>query len=105
MYNQSCSSGQPETATNCPSQVSSLCTLTAVIDGCVRLYVSPHWGCAGHLTTDAVVASSADIMQTTMDYMTQKWGSAAGYAQAIGITSTEISRIRMNFRKRQHPKT
>ncbi|KAL3162113.1 hypothetical protein ABBQ32_009826 [Trebouxia sp. C0010 RCD-2024] len=60
---------------------------------------------ASHLTTDAVVASSADIMQTTMDYMTQKWGSAAGYAQAIGITSTEISRIRMNFRKRQHPKT
>ena len=43
-------------------------------------------------------------METTMDYMIDKWGSASGYAKAIGITSTEISSIRMNFMKDAAPK-
>lgn len=53
----------------------------------------------GHLTTDAVLASSAHVMESAIDYMNGKWGSAAGYAKAIGITSVEISRIRLNLMK------
>lgn len=59
---------------------------------------------ASHLTTDAVLASSAHVMQTTMDYMNAKWGSAAGYAKAIGITTSEISNIRLNLMIEAAPK-
>lgn len=59
---------------------------------------------ASHLTTDAVLASSAHVMQHTMDYLNQKYGSAAGYAKAIGITDSEVSRIRLNLMKEAAPK-
>ena len=58
----------------------------------------------GHLTTDAVLASSAHVMQHTMDYLNQKYGSAAGYAKAIGITDSEVSHIRLNLMKEAAPK-
>ena len=75
-------------------------------DGHGRLCASSSDGqyLAGHLTTDAVLASSAHVMQSTIDYMNQKWGSAAGYATAIGITSTEMSRLRLNLMKEAAPK-
>ena len=38
-------------------------------------------------------------MESAIDYMNGKWGSAAGYAKAVGITSVEISRIRLNLMK------
>jgi len=54
---------------------------------------------AGHLTSDPVLASSSEVMQSTMDYMNQKYGSAAGYVKSIGITDSEVSRIRLNLMK------
>ena len=54
---------------------------------------------AGHLTTDPVLASSSEVMQSTMDYMNQKYGSAAGYVKSIGITDSEVSNIRLNLMK------
>ena len=78
---------------------------------CARLFcegltrVGSHWQhLAGHLTTDAVLASSAHVMQSAIDYMNEKWGSAAGYAKAIGITSSEISFIRLNLMKEAAPR-
>ncbi len=38
-------------------------------------------------------------MQSTMDYMNQKYGSAAGYVKSIGITDIEVSHIRLNLMK------
>ena len=55
--------------------------------------------CAGHLTTDAVLASSAEVMQSTIQYLHDKYGSAAQYAKIIGLTSTEVSLIRLNLMK------
>lgn len=43
-------------------------------------------------------------MESAIDYMNDKWGSAAGYAKAIGITSSEISNIRLNLMKEAAPK-
>ena len=54
---------------------------------------------AGHLTTDPVLASSSEVMQSTMDYMNQKYCSAAGYVKSIGITDIEVSHIRLNLMK------
>ena len=105
MHNQKCSSGRPGTATSLALQVGFLCTRTAVLNSLCETVLQAHAGeTAGHLSTDAVLASSAHVMETTMDYMIDKWGSASGYAKAIGITSTEISSIRMNFMKDAAPK-
>ncbi len=58
----------------------------------------------GHLTTDAVLASTAEVMQSTMDYLNHKYGSAAEYVKAIGITDSEVSHIRLNLMKEAAPK-
>lgn len=44
------------------------------------------------------------VMQSTMDYMNTKWGSAAGYVTAIGLTNSEVSLIRLNLMKEAAPK-
>lgn len=54
---------------------------------------------AGHLTTDPVLASSSEVMQSTMNYMNHKYVSAAGYVKSIGITDIEVSHIRLNLMK------
>ena len=43
------------------------------------------------------MASKADVMQGTIEYMNTKYGSAAGYVKAIGITPSEVSQIRLNM--------
>ena len=43
-------------------------------------------------------------MESAIGYMNDKWGSAAGYAKAIGLTSSEISHIRFNLMKEATPK-
>ena len=54
----------------------------------------------GHLTSDPVLASSSEVMQSTMDYVNYvKYGSAAGYVKSIGITDIEESHIRSNLMK------
>lgn len=58
----------------------------------------------GHLTTDAVLASSVEVMQCTMDYMNRKYGSAAGYVKSIGLTNSEVSHIRLNLMQEAAPK-
>ena len=58
----------------------------------------------GHLTTDAVLASSVEVMQSTMDYMNCKYGSAAGYVKSIGLTNSEVSHIRLNLMQEAAPK-
>lgn len=60
---------------------------------------SKRFNLASHLTTDPVLASSSEVMQSTMDYMNQKYGSAAGYVKLIGITDSEVSNIRLNLMK------
>lgn len=52
---------------------------------------------AAYLTSDEVMASKADVMQGTIEYMNSKYGSAAGYVKAIGITASEVSQIRLNM--------
>ena len=53
--------------------------------------------CAGYLTSDGVMASKAQTMQSTIEYMNRKYGSAAGYVKVIGITPSEVSAIRLNM--------
>ena len=36
-------------------------------------------------------------MQSTIEYMNRKYGSAAGYVKVIGITPSEVSQIRLNM--------
>lgn len=36
-------------------------------------------------------------MQSTIEYMNRKYGSAAGYVKVIGITPAEVSQIRLNM--------
>ena len=43
------------------------------------------------------MASKAHTMQSTIEYMNRKYGSAAGYVKAIGITPSEVSQIRLNM--------
>lgn len=52
---------------------------------------------AGYLTSDGVMASKAQTMQSTIEYMNRKYGSAAGYVKVIGITASEVSAIRLNM--------
>ena len=52
---------------------------------------------AAYLTSDEVMASKADVMQGTIEYMNTKYGSAAGYVKNIGITASEVSQIRLNM--------
>ena len=52
---------------------------------------------AGYLTSDGVMASKAQTMQSTIEYMNRKYGSAAGYVKVIGITPSEVSAIRLNM--------
>ena len=46
---------------------------------------------AGHLTSDCVMASKAQTMQITIEYINRKYGSAAGYVKVIGITAFEVT--------------
>lgn len=52
---------------------------------------------AAYLTSDEVMASKAEVMQGTIEYMNTKYGSAAGYVKAIGLTASEVSQIRLNM--------
>ena len=52
---------------------------------------------AAYLTSDDVMASKAHTMQSTIEYMNRKYGSAAGYVKVIGITPSEVSKIRLNM--------
>ncbi|DBA90427.1 hypothetical protein WJX77_002141 [Trebouxia sp. C0004] len=52
---------------------------------------------ATYLTSDGVMASKAQTMQSTIEYMNRKYGSAAGYVKVIGITPSEVSAIRLNM--------
>ncbi|DBA66099.1 hypothetical protein WJX79_008454 [Trebouxia sp. C0005] len=52
---------------------------------------------ASYLTSDGVMASKAQTMQSTIEYMNRKYGSAAGYVKVIGITASEVSAIRLNM--------
>ncbi|KAL3144317.1 hypothetical protein ABBQ32_004079 [Trebouxia sp. C0010 RCD-2024] len=54
-------------------------------------------GLATYLTSDCVMASKAHTMQSTIEYMNRKYGSAAGYVKVIGITPSEVSQIRLNM--------
>ncbi len=78
-----------------------LCTGTTV-----HIYISfslslcpfqPMLCAAGYLTSDGVMASKAQTMQSTIEYMNRKYGSAAGYVKVIGITPSEVSAIRLNM--------
>ena len=50
------------------------------------------------------MASKADVMQGTIEYMNTKYGSAAGYVKAIGLTPSEVSQIRLNMLLRAAPR-
>lgn len=72
----------------------------------VHIYISfslslyafqPMLCAAGYLTSDGVMASKAQTMQSTIEYMNRKYGSAAGYVKVIGITPSEVSAIRLNM--------
>lgn len=52
---------------------------------------------ASYLTSDGVMASKAATMQSTIEYMNKKYGSAAGYVKICGITASEVSAIRLNM--------
>lgn len=69
-----------------PFTLASLHTLTA-----------PLCAAAAYLTSDDVMASKAVTMQSTIEYMNRKYGSAAGYVKAIGLTPSEVSHIRLNM--------
>ena len=43
------------------------------------------------------MASKAQTMQSTIEYMNKKYGSVAGYVKAIGMTPSEVSQIRLNM--------
>ena len=43
-------------------------------------------------------------MQSTIEYMNKKYGSAAGYVKAIGLTASEVSAIRLNMLVRAAPR-
>ena len=43
------------------------------------------------------MASKAQTMQSTIEYMNKKYGSAAGYVKTIGLTPSEVSAIRLNM--------
>lgn len=58
---------------------------------------APFLSVAAYLTSDCVMASKAHTMQSTIEYMNRKYGSAAGYVKVIGITPTEVSQIRLNM--------
>lgn len=60
-------------------------------------YINLHVGVTGYLTSDGVMASKAQTMQSTIEYMNRKYGSAAGYVKVIGITPSEVSAIRLNM--------
>lgn len=78
-----------------------LCTGTIVyIYNVLSLRLSafkPMLCIAGYLTSDGVMASKAQTMQSTIEYMNRKYGSAAGYVKIIGITPSEVSAIRLNM--------
>ena len=59
---------------------------------------------AAYLTSDDVMASKAHTIQSTIEYMNRKYGSAAGYVKAIGITPSEVSQIRLNMLIRAAPR-
>ena len=65
---------------------------------------NPLCAAADYLTSDGVMASKAQTMQSTIAYMKKKYGSAAGYVKAIGLTPSEVSAIRLNMLVRAAPK-
>ncbi|KAK9809099.1 hypothetical protein WJX72_009362 [[Myrmecia] bisecta] len=57
----------------------------------------------GYLTTDDVIASTADCMTETIHFLESKWGSAKKYAKHIGLKDDEISKIRVNVLNKACP--
>ena len=43
------------------------------------------------------MASKAQTMQITIEYMNRKYGSAAGYMKVTGITAFELTAICLNM--------
>lgn len=66
---------------------------------CISMHTLTATFCAvaAYLTSDDVMASKAVTMQSTIEYMNRKYGSAAGYVKAIGLTPSEVSHIRLNM--------
>ena len=50
------------------------------------------------------MASKADVMQGTIEYMNTKYGSVAGYVKTIGLSPSEVSQIRLNMLLRAAPR-
>lgn len=67
------------------------------IDQPLHTLTAPWCAAAAYLTSDDVMASKAVTMQSTIEYMNRKYGSAAGYVKAIGLTPSEVSHIRLNM--------
>ena len=59
---------------------------------------------AGYLVADQVLASTADTMRQTIEYVIGSWGSAQGYAKdALSLSAEEISAIRVNVMVQAEP--
>eukprot|EP00891_Asterochloris_glomerata_P005681 jgi/Astpho2/5681/Aster-02921 len=59
---------------------------------------------AGYLVADQVLASTADTMRQTIEYVISSWGSAQGYVKdALNLSAEEISAIRVNVMVQAEP--
>lgn len=54
---------------------------------------------ADFLTSDNVIASKAETMVETIAHIERVYGTAKGYAKAVGLTDEEIASIRTLFMK------
>ena len=53
---------------------------------------------------DQVLASTADTMRQTIEYVISSWGSAQGYVtDALSLSAEEISAIRVNVMVQAEP--
>ena len=53
---------------------------------------------------DQVLASTADTMRQTIEYVISSWGSAQGYVKdALSLSAEEISAIRVNVMVQAEP--
>ena len=77
----------------------------------VRIYAAcllwPHFVthkldcCADFLTSDNVIASKRETMWETIQHIEEKYGGAAAYAKAAGLSDEEIAQIRSNLLLRE----
>ncbi|PSC73159.1 tyrosine serine phosphatase [Micractinium conductrix] len=54
-------------------------------------------GLPEHLTTDQIIASAAAVMDSTINHLEGRYGSARNYLKAIGLTDAELTAIVRNL--------